>query len=245
LLLAFLTSCATKIKYSAIQDKDQSLKFADGKEVLVSTKENSTAAISCTPAVVAIDERLICQISILSNHKNDINFSPENIDFIVSSQKLNVVPYSVLLQEIEDERENRKLAAALSNVSANINAQNAARSQQNHYGSYGGSSGYGNYYGTTTTYDPAKAMALQNQNNRIFGQNLKSADVDAENSVAELRGYLRKTTLPKGEVFSRYFKLNKILRVRGPAKYDNSPVIIKVAVGSELHTFKLKKEKLK
>jgi len=121
-------------------------------------------------------------------------------------RKIPVLSYTELMLEIEQQEEKQRRAAAWAAVAGAINASTAAYSTSttyssgNAYGSYSGNSygnygytpysatTYGNYSGsysgisTTTTYDPAKAQALANQNSQNFRNNLDSIAANAQSS---------------------------------------------------------------
>lgn len=173
-----------------------------------------------------------------------------------NTQPISVLSYSDLMMEIEEEEVRLKRAAAWAAAVGSLSASSAAYSTSttyntgntygsyNSYGSYGyrpySANSYGNYSGsysgisTTTTYDPAKARILANQNSQNFRNNLDSIAANAQNSRQLVEQLVMKaqTVLP-GEGHGGLVVTNtRELTHKIEGEFE-----IEVTVGDERHVF--------
>lgn len=175
-----------------------------------------------------------------------------------SSSTINVLSYNQMILEIQKEEERQRRAAAWAAAAGAINASTSAYStstsynsggvygnyNSNTYGNYGGSSynaySTGTYsgtysgYSTTTTYDPAKAQALANQNSQNYRNNLDRIAASANSSrqfVEQL--VLRAQTLMPGDGVGGLI----VTETRHLNHSIEGDFVVLVTVGDEKHEF--------
>ena len=238
-----LSSCATKIKYSANVKKNQILEYLAGYEVVTSNKKNSTAALSCTPAIVPVNERMDCKLLVFNYTRKGINFGTSNISVKIAGEKLKVIQYDQLVREIESKRSADAFVAALNNISENVNADNSGYTTTTHTGRISNQYGSANYSGTSRTYDSDKVQQAKDRANQDYRNSINIANQSASSSYKSLGRYLRMTTLIPKRRYMYDFKIEKIDRLQtSTSKVDKSPLRININIGRENHLFIIDKE---
>ena len=252
------------MKMEAVKTDGQKVIYNDGKETLVSQKTNFVSlapyrelnlANGKTSFILFVQNMGEKPITV---SKDNVSVTFKGTTEKWASQSINVQSYNDIILEIEAEEAKQRRAAAWLAVANAINAQNAARSttttynsgsvygnyNANSYGTYannpysmntmGNLSGTYSGYSTTTTYDPAKAQALANQNNQNFRNNLNNIAAQAQSSRQLIDALFMKTqTIMPGQshgglVVSDTRSMNQ--EVEG-----NFEVV--VSVGEEKHKF--------
>lgn len=267
ILILSMTGCASVhyMKMSPIKTEGQEFVYDDGKETIISKKTHFVTlapyshlnnAASFTSYVLYVQNL----------GKEFINISSDNIRVSLkvksagqpasNTQPINVLSFSDVMMEIEEEEGRRKRAAAWAAAAGALSASSAAYSTSTTYNTgrtYGSYSGYGSYgyrpytagisgnysgsysgISTTTTYDPAKARILANQNSQNFRNNLDSIAASAQNSrqLAE-QLVMKAQTITPGEGHGGLV----VTDTRELTHKIEGEFEIEVTVGEERHVF--------
>ncbi|MCW5597798.1 MAG: hypothetical protein KIT59_01590 [Nitrosomonas sp.] len=267
ILILSMTGCASVhyMKMSSIKTEGQEFVYDDGKETIISKKTHFVTlapyshlnnATSFTSYVLYVQNL----------GKEFINISSDNIRVSLkvksagqpasNTQPINVLSFSDVMMEIEEEEGRRKRAAAWAAAAGALSASSAAYSTSTTYNTgrtYGSYSGYGSYgyrpytagisgnysgsysgISTTTTYDPAKARILANQNSQNFRNNLDSIAASAQNSrqLAE-QLVMKAQTIAPGEGHGGLV----VTDTRELTHKIEGEFEIEVTVGEERHVF--------
>jgi len=200
------------VKMAATPSSDQKVVYNDGKETIVSQKKHFVSlapyhelntASGKTSFVLFVQNLGEVPITVTSG-KVSILFEGKTKEW--ASNPINVLSYNDMILEVEEEESSERTAAAWAAALGAVSASMAATSTTSTYSSgtaYGtyNSSSYGSYsynpytmnttgnmsgsysgYSTSTTYDPAKAQALANQNSLNFQNNLKDITAKAQSN---------------------------------------------------------------
>ena len=202
---------------------DQRVIYIDGRKTIVSEQKHYVSlspfqelnnASGKTSYVVYIENLGQNEITVGSDN---VSVNYVSLNEPSTNGTIHVQSYSELMQEVDDRERQQRTAAALSAFAGALNAQSAAYSTSttnqfgsisgnyrgNSYGTYannpynmntsGTYSGSYNGLSTTSTYDPAKAQALANQNNEIFRNNLNDIARNATSLRQQLDALFMKT----------------------------------------------------
>jgi hypothetical protein len=220
------------MKINVVETEGQRVIYNDGKETVLSLKKHFVTLTPYRELIVANGKTLFIifiqnfgsDLITISSANISVTFEGNTEKWI--SQRINVQSYNELLLEIVAEETSQRRAAAWMAVAGAINAQNAARSTSttynsgNAYGSYSANS-YGTYannpysmnttgnlnssfsgYSTTTTYDPAKAQELANQNNQNIINNLNNIAAQSKSRREFLEAFVMKSqTIMPGQSY--------------------------------------------
>jgi len=200
------------MKMDAVETDGQKVIYNDGKETIVSQMTHFVSlapfrelnSANGKTSFILFVQNLCDEPITVSNDNVSVTFRGTTEKW--ASQNIKVQSYNDIILEIESEEAKQRSAAAWLAVANAINAQNAARSTSTTYNSgsvYGNynANSYGTYannpysmntmgnlsgtysgFSTTTTYDPAKAQELTNQNNQNFRNNLNNIAAQAQSS---------------------------------------------------------------
>lgn len=197
------------VEMKAVKTGEQEVVFNNGKEILVS-KKKLFVTLAPFKQVREAQETTAFVLFVYNLGSKPVNVSSDivRVEYLDKTSStpstIKVFSYNDMIVAAEQEEERQRKAAAWAAVAGAVNASNAAYSSTNTYSSgnvngtynsntYGnyGSSAYsanttGNYNGSysghssTTTYDPAKAQALANQNSQQFKNNLDRIAANAQ-----------------------------------------------------------------
>lgn len=255
---------ARYMEMDAVESADQTVVYNEGKETIVSQKKHFVSLApyrELNPANGKTSFILFVQnfgdepITIGSNNVSVI-FEGNTEKW--ESQNINVQSYNELMLEIEAEEAKQRRAATWAAVAGAINAQNAAKSTSTTYNSgtaYGtyNSNSYGSYatnpysinttgnvsgsysgYSTTTTYDPAKAQALANQNSQNFQNNVTNIAAQAQSSRQLIETLVMKTqTIVPGQSYGGLV----VTDTRAMNYKAEGNFLIVVSIDGEVHRF--------
>lgn len=240
--LCLLAACVPVYKINVSASADQSVKFIDGRKIVISEMPESTVAL--IPPLGPVEKRGEFGVIAFNYGSSELNFGTENISASTADgTSIHVFSYIELLEEEKSRQAWAAVAAGLAAASNSMQAANAGHSTS--YGSYSGST-YGSYgsapysantYGSgyVTTYDPAKAQAAQaiaNQENQAMLENMEQANLQNE---ARLQSILKTTTILPGLFHSGQTKFE----VPAARAALAEPIEIYVVMGHDRHIFKL------
>jgi len=246
--LCLLAACVPAYKIDISASADQSVKFVDGRKIVISEMQESTVVL--VPPLGPVEKRGEFGVIAFNNGTTELNFGTENISASAADgTSVHVFSYVELLEEEKSRQTWAAVAAGLAAAGNSMQAANAGHSTSHGsysgttYGSYGSTPYSANTYGTgyVTTYDPAKAQAAQaiaNQENQAMLQNMKQANARNE---ARLQSILKKTTILPGYSHSGQTQF-EVPTTRATLA---EPIEFHVVMGRDHHIFKLEIERAK
>ncbi len=243
--IVFLSGCSSTLKIQPIIKVDQESQYDNGIEFIMSSKNNSGAAVGLLSKNRTSTERMTFIVMVKNKLDQPTVFSTENITATMDNRPLIIFSYDELIAEIEKERQAQVAFAAFTGA---LQAASAAQSgYQYHSGSYTTNyynrtgyvgSGYGGYTGYT--YNPAAVQQVQQQavlNTRI-SQNITNANANLAAHEAALYA-LKKETIFPNELHGGYIQLQKTLV---PKSTNN--IVLKIMLNGEEHVFEFIQSKL-
>jgi hypothetical protein len=248
LLTVGIQGCATYGKISSIPSEGQKSIFKDGRNTLLSIKQN-TVAIAPKNETVTSGQRGDFVIAVNNGTSQDILFSTENITASVNKNGqltiLKVFSYDELVAEEKRRQTWAAVAAALQGVSDSMNASNAGYSHT--YGTYSGSTytnngksayGYGSY--SSTTYNYAAAQAARNAAQANSEARFARLNTEGRENLRNLSS----TILKKETIFPSAWH-GGIVKIELP-KVAEQPqeIYFVVDVAGEKHELKFMEEKV-
>lgn len=199
------------VQMKAVKSAEQEVVYNNGKETLVS-KKSHYVTLAPFKQVREAKETTAFVLFVYNLSAKPVNVSSDivSVEYLdkatTASTPIKVLSYNDMIVAVEKEEEEQRRAAAWAAAAGAINASTAAYSSSstysagnvngtynaNTYGNYGRNSysanTTGNYngsysgYSRTTTYDPAKAQALANQNSQQFKDNLERIAANAQSN---------------------------------------------------------------
>lgn len=248
MLIAGMQGCATYGKVSGIASEGQKSIFKDGRNTLLSIKQN-TVAVAPKDETVTSGQRGDFIIAVNNGTSQDIIFSSADVTAFtnINSQltMLKVFGYDELVAEEKKRQKRAAFAAALQGVSDSMNATNAGYS--NTYGTYSGSAfsnngnsaySYGSY--SSTTYNYAAAQAARNAAQARSEARMARIDAEGRENLRNLSS----TILKKETIFPGAWH-GGIVKVELP-KVSEQPqeVDLVVDIAGEKHKFRFIEEKV-
>jgi hypothetical protein len=261
-----LTGCASrKIWVESVANKNQKLKYFDGQAIVTSNGLLAIVSLGCGPVKVAMNETIDCMVHVTNKSEEEFDFGVENISVDVDGNELYALEYHDLKEEIEERAKSKKTWAAVAYGLEAMNASVSATSTTHHSGNVSGTtntnySGFGtynnnnynlngyanrqhnlNYSGTSTTYDPSKANLGRQIAGQQYDRNVDRADMEKEKELADLRGYLRITTIGAKESYGGKFLIEELMNLPSEFRRDETPLLVKIKVKQEVHRFTIEK----
>jgi hypothetical protein len=248
MLIAGMQGCATYGKVSGIASEGQKSIFKDGRNSLLSIKQN-TVAIAPETETVTSGQRGDFIVAVNNGTSQNILFSTEDISASANINgqltMLKVFSYDELVAEEKKRQTWAAVAAALQGVSDSMNAANAGYSHT--YGTYSGSAysntgksayGYGSY--SSTTYNYAAAQAARNAAEAKSEARFARLDAEGRENLRNLSS----TILKKETIFPSAWH-GGIVKVTLPKVAEQPQEIdLVVDVAGEKHKFRFMEEKV-
>lgn len=193
----------------------------DGRPVLISKKRN-TAFVSFSPEAFPVGQRGLVNLAVKNGAGKPFNIGPENVQVVADGKALKVYSHSEITREIQAKATAAALAVALAGASQSIAASMPATTTtygttsnygnfygtaQPAYGAYnpvnysGNYSGWGNYSGTSTTYNPAATAGAIAGINANTTQQVGMINQDRAAAMQDAGSMLKTTTVPPGQIY--------------------------------------------
>lgn len=230
--------CATNLRISPVMLDNQFSAYKGGAMVVLLQQEN-LVTIRALKENIFHYERPTFIVAVRNTTNTPFNFSTENISISVDKNTLKVFSYEELVAEIEAQRRNMAIIAALGALGRTMQANQTAH--QYHSGSfdtsYYGPSGYrGHGHGTYSgyTYNPNAALQAHLESNIQTIRDVEFIRANAERQLSNLQNtILRKETVFPGQWFGGYIKTGQF-----PIPKNEKIVSIEVKIAKEIYRFK-------
>lgn len=232
--LVLLSGCASTRILSVSNLSPEEPVYQQGVPVLRSVKQNTVVVRLLSPEFSNDMNHLPAfYIAVQNGGTTPFNFSTFSISASSGDSAVQVYTHDQLVAYV---RRKAAWAAFGTALAGGLQAAAAATPQQTYTSGTAtvyGSNGYatGTYSGTSTTYDPAEAVAAQAQVEANTDQQMAMIAAARDAQVNDLRSVLRENTVEPGQFVGGVVFLNPE-RIRA-----GQQLVIDVSVGDEDHRF--------
>jgi hypothetical protein len=230
--IAFVaTGCTTYSSLSPAGGGD--VEYQSGMPVVVSRKDASVVQVMPAQQFFEGNSRIRVWVNVANRSGEPVDFDVGNVTANDAKRSVGVYTYEQIAREIKRQAMWAAIAQGMQAAGQSMQAANAGHSTSYSSGtvqarnSYG-TTAYGTYQGSTTTYNYAAAQAAQAQvdaNNRT-----RMAEIAAtqESQLASAERIVRRTTVRGGESYTG-------LLVLDAPTGEPRALSLRIGVGSDVH----------
>jgi hypothetical protein len=172
-------------------------------------------------------------IMVLNRGTEAFDFSPANISALSGETPVKIYTYEEMQKRIKHEANMLAFATALNGASRSMQASQPTTTYSSGTVNAYGSGGYatGNYYGTSTTYNPAATAAAQAQINAQTQNQVATIAATRNAQLASTGTMLRRDTVAPGQTAGATINLH------AESIRSGKPLILRVTIDGESHDF--------
>jgi hypothetical protein len=234
LISALVTGCQSTRTLSVAEKNTVQAVYEGGVPILKSVKRDTVIVRLLTPEFSKdVNALPAFFVAVANGGTGAFDFSTSNITATCGSAPVRVYTAADVQKRIEHEAAMLAFATALNGASQSMQASMPQQTYTSGYASAYGSGGYANanYYGTSTTYNPAATAAAQAQINANTSQQMATIAGLRNAQLNGLGSMLKRETIAPGAFAGGVVKLHaEDIR-------NGQIVTLHVQTGSEVHDF--------